>query len=346
MAERSVRSGASRRRVATAAAPAHPALGAGPPGEPVTAGNRAAPSVGRANRGQLPRLLLVASRPRQWPKNVLVFAAPGAAGLLGHGAVLARTALVAVLFVVASAGVYLVNDVLDADSDRQHPTKCRRPVASGALPVGVAVAAGAGLLALACAGAAPVGGTVLVGVLATYVGISLSYSFFLKRQPVVELACVASGFVLRAAAGGAAVHVAISPWFLIVTSACAFLIVAGKRSAELAALGPHGDAHRAVLAAYPVVFLRSVRAVAASVALMSYALWAFERAAQLDGGHGGAGDIAFRLSVVPFVLVILLLELALEAGRGGAPEDLALSDRRLQVIGFAWVALVAVGIYT
>ena len=290
-------------------------------------------------------LLLRASRPRQWVKNILVLAAPGAAGALGRPTVLGRSVATVALFVAVSAGVYLLNDVLDADADRAHPDKCRRPVASGALSGRLATGSGLVLVLAALAGSWLLAGAALTIVVGAYVAVNATYSLGAKTIPVVELAFVASGFVLRAVAGGAAVHLGISPWFLMVTSAGALFVVAGKRSAELEALGGDG-LHRKVLSGYPPAFLRSVRVVAVTVAVVSYVLWAFGRAPQLDLHHSDADDVVFRLSTVPFVAALLSTELAFEKGRGGAPEDLALEDRTLQWLGALWLALVAFGIYT
>lgn len=290
-------------------------------------------------------MLLRASRPRQWVKNVLVFAAPGAAGVLDRSSVVGRSVAAAGLFVAVSAGVYMLNDVLDADADRAHPGKRHRPVASGALPAPLAVACGCLLVLAALAGSWMLAGSAITLVVGVYVVVNAGYSLGAKRLPVVELAFVASGFVLRAVAGGAAVHLAISPWFLMVTSAGALFVVAGKRSSELSAQGA-GGRHRKVLGSYPPAFLRSVRAVALTVAVVSYVLWAFGRAPQLDLHHGDADDVVFRLSTVPFVVALLTTELAFEKGRGEAPEELAMRDRSLQWLGALWLALVAFGIYT
>ncbi|MCU1489923.1 MAG: UbiA family prenyltransferase [Acidimicrobiaceae bacterium] len=305
------------------------------------------PTLAPARRAGGPaRALLRAARPRQWPKNVLVLAVPTAAGDLGRSAVLGRSVVAAGLFLAASAGIYLVNDAIDAPQDRLHPEKSSRPVASGELPVGLALAVGAMLLAASIGLAAAYSSASLAGVVGAYVVISLSYTFWLKQVPVVELACVASGFVLRAVAGGAAVHLPVSPWFLAVASSGALLIVAGKRSAELATLQERSGAHRRVLDAYSDTYLRFVRTVAATLAVTSYGLWAFSRASQLDVGRSDTDDLVFRLSVVPFVIAVLVLELALQHGEGGAPERLALSSRPLQLLGAIFLGLVLVGIYT
>ena len=296
--------------------------------------------------GPFLRSVLIAMRPRQWIKNLLVFAAPGAAGLLGRPGVLGRTTLAAGIFLIASAGTYLVNDAIDAPSDRVHPEKRNRPIAAGEISTTFAIVIGASLLVLAILAATFLYGLQLASVIGAYVAITVSYTIWLKRVAVVELACVSAGFVLRAVAGGAAVHIPISPWFAIVTSSAALLVVTGKRSAEIDALGEDGAAHRQVLERYPQAFLRSLRTLAAAVAIIAYCVWAFERAAHVDIGRPDADNIFFELSIIPFVLGVVSVELAIERGDGGAPEELVLRNRAIQVLALACLALVAVGIYT
>jgi len=156
---------------------------------------------------------------------------------------------------------------------------------------------------------------------------------------------VAAGFALRAVAGGAAAHVTLSPWFLMVASFGSLLVVAGKRSVEKAIMKDRGERHRATLTAYPVAFLRSVRMLAMSVTVTTYCLWAFQRAGRLAPADRPEDLVWFELSIIPFVLAVLLVELAIEQGRGGEPEDLALKDRGLQVLGLAWLAMLVCGIY-
>ncbi len=288
--------------------------------------------------------LLRAMRPRQWTKNVLVFAAPAAAGAISHTGPLVRTLSAFGIFVAASSCTYLVNDVIDCESDRRHPLKRNRPVASGALAPTSATSAAIVLGTAAVAAAAFIGVSLALIVIA-YLTISLAYSFGLKRVPVVELVCVGSGFTLRAVAGGAAAHVVISPWFLVMTSFGALLIVAGKRSSEQSMLGEGQRSHRKVLGAYPVAFLRGVQALAVLVTITTYCLWVFERAAGLRPGDRSEDLILFELSIIPFVLGVLVLQFAFSRGRGGQPEELVLSDHALQLLGVAWVALLICGIY-
>jgi decaprenyl-phosphate phosphoribosyltransferase len=279
-------------------------------------------------------------------KNLLVFAAPGAAGLIFHVAVFWRCVAAFAIFVAASGATYLVNDVLDKDADRLHPLKRSRPIAAGLLPIALAWACAAALAAAALLGAGLLAGGTLTIVVGTYMAISVAYSLGLKRLPVIEMACVGSGFVLRAMAGGAAVHVALSPWFLLVTSFGALFVVGGKRSSEHKMLGDDRADHRAALGEYPATFLRVVRTMAASVCVTTYCLWAFDRYNHLDVRVRGGHLVWFELSIVPFVLAVLAVELAVEKGLAGAPEELALKDRTLQALGLAWVGLLLIGIYS
>ncbi len=290
------------------------------------------------------RALLRATRPRQWVKNLLVFAAPVAAGVIVHTGPLVRTIAAFWIFVAASACTYLVNDVIDRQVDRLHPVKRNRPVASGRLPARPALMTAAALGAISVIAAALVSAA-LATVVVAYLLISLTYSLWLKRVPIVELACVAAGFTLRAVAGGAASHLSISPWFLVVTSFGALLIVAGKRSSEQSLLGDRQGTHREALGAYPAGFLNSVRILAMSVTVTTYCLWAFERAARLLPADHAEDLIWFELSIIPFVLAVLAVELAFDRNRGGEPEELALADHLLQLLGAAWVVLLLLGIY-
>ncbi|MCZ7535189.1 MAG: decaprenyl-phosphate phosphoribosyltransferase [Acidimicrobiia bacterium] len=284
-----------------------------------------------------PTALLRLARPRQWLKNVLVFAAPAAAGILDQGDVLAKTVIAFVCFCLAASGTYYLNDALDVQVDRAHPTKRNRPVASGAVSVGTAKLMGVALLVapIALAFAASWRLALVVG---SYAALTVAYSAWLKHEAVLDLAAVAAGFVLRTIAGGVAVGVPISEWFLIVAGSGSMFMVTGKRSAELLELGDEAAAHRPSLAHYSRAYLNYVRGVASAVAILAYCLWAFERSA-LSGN-----EVWYQLSAVPFVIGILRYALLLEQGRGGAPEDLVLGDRMLQAIGLTWAVVFAVAV--
>ncbi len=282
------------------------------------------------------------SRPRQWVKNVLVLAAPVAAGRIWDPPTLAPALLALVAFTVLASGVYWVNDALDATTDRLHPGKRRRPVAAGrvrattALYGGLVLELGALLLALLAVGPA------LAGVLAGYALLQLAYSVQLKRVPVAELMVVASGFVIRAMAGGVATDIALTEWFLIVTSFGALFVVAGKRYAESLAMGDLAGEHRAVLDRYPQAFLQQVVGVCLAVTLLAYCLWAFRTSTIITGP---APSLWVAMSVVPVTLVSLRYLLLVAAGRSGEPEDLLLRDRVIAVGALVAATMVLFGLY-
>jgi decaprenyl-phosphate phosphoribosyltransferase len=278
------------------------------------------------------------ARPKQWAKNVLVVAAPGAAGVLLHPLPLFRTAVAFVCFCLAASSTYFINDALDVESDRANPLKRNRPIAAGEVSVRTAISVAIGLIlgAVALSFAARWQLALVVG---GYFVLTLSYSLWLKHEPVLDLGAVAAGFVLRAVAGGVAVGVPISPWFLIVAGAGSLFMVTGKRSAELRQVGSGVVSHRRSLQGYTESFLSYVRAVASSVAILAYCLWAFEKSAAV-------GEQAwFELSIVPFTLGLLRYALLLSHGQGEAPEDVVLSDRVLLGIGVVWVVCFAIAVH-
>lgn len=292
----------------------------------------------RTAGSSLPAGLLRAARPKQWVKNVLVAAAPGAAGVLGERRVIEHTALAFAAFCVVASGTYLLNDVRDVEADRRHPTKQRRPIAAGEVPEGVALVAGIVAIAAGLAIALTVNWK-FAAVVGVYIGITVGYSVWLKHVTVVDIAAVASGYVIRAVAGGVAVPVPISEWFLIVASFGSLFMVAGKRHGEHLDLGEERANIRPSLGEYPLSYLRYIWMISSGVAITGYCLWAFEQAALRTGFPW------YQLSIIPFVLAVLRYALLLEGGHGSAPEDLVLGDRTLQVLGVVWVAVFAGGVY-
>jgi decaprenyl-phosphate phosphoribosyltransferase len=280
------------------------------------------------------RAVLRATRPGQWTKNLLVFAAPAAAGGVADGAAPAVAATF-VAFCLAAAATYLVNDVRDAEADRRHPRKCTRPIAAGlvtprqALAVAAAAAAGAAV-------AAWWAGWVVFGVVAGYVALTTLYSAGLKRVAVVELFAVAAGFVLRTVAGAVAGGVELSEWFVLVASAGALLVVAGKREAELRRAGADAGT-RAVLADYTPSFLASARTLSAGVMLVAYCLWAFSP-------DPAAVGVWAQLSVLPFAAAVLRYMQLADAGRAERPERLLLTDRLVVGAGAVWAAVYLAGV--
>ncbi len=280
------------------------------------------------------------ARPKQWIKNVLVFAAPGAAGVLSHGTKLSQSVATFLLFCAMASGVYFLNDSLDAAADRLHHTKRFRPVANGELSVSLATTIGVVLIIVSLLAGSIFVTPRLLFVMGTYVVINISYCLWLKHEPVVDMVAVASGFALRAIAGGIATGVILSDWFLIVTMSGSLFMVAGKRHAEHVDLGVERASHRSTLSQYSLAYLRYVRAVSSGVTLTAYCLWAFEKAA-----HPGDQSIFFRLSIVPFLIIVLRYALILDTGKGGAPEEIVLGDRRLQITGLIWLAVFLLGVY-
>jgi decaprenyl-phosphate phosphoribosyltransferase len=281
--------------------------------------------------------LVAAMRPRQWLKNVLVFAAPLAAGSIFESDVLLPSIVAFVAFCLMSSATYLINDIRDVDADRAHPTKRTRPIAAGELSPGAAAAA-AGVLAVVSLGLALWVNLGLFGVLLAYAAFTLSYSLFLKHEPVIELALLAMGFLLRAIAGGVAAELPISRWFLIVAGFGSLFMAAGKRFSELvSADADDGGPRRRSLAGYTPAYLRFVWGTSAAVAITAYCLWAFEV------GLAESSLPWAEWSVLPFVLGILRYAVDVDRGDAEAPEDVVLHDKVLLAMGAAWLVLFGLG---
>jgi len=282
-------------------------------------------------------------RPVQWVKNALIGVAPAAAGQIHEAGVLRHTGVAFASFCALSSAIYILNDLRDIDQDRLHPKKQYRAIASGELSKAVAYVASIVLAIVAFtipfAIWHPQG---LLLILGLYFAISISYSFFLKQVPVIELGVVASGFFLRAYAGAVASHLYVSSWFLVVISFGALFLVIGKRESELKSVGVRGT--RKVLSEYTPQFLHSALTMCATVVVTGYCLWAFDTSSTgLSSVHHNI--VPIRLTVVPVVFAILFIMRSAEAGKGQSPEDLVLHDRVVQVLGLIWIALVYVGIY-
>jgi decaprenyl-phosphate phosphoribosyltransferase len=282
---------------------------------------------------------LRAMRPRQWVKNILVAAAPLAAGRLFESQVLVDVALAFVAFCLVSATVYLINDVRDLEEDRLHPRKRFRPIASGELSVrsAVVIAAIVGTLGFGIGFYTSIG----LGItLTVYLILQLLYSAFLKHLPVVDLAMVASGFLLRAIAGGVAADIPLSQWFLLVASFGSFFMVAGKRYSEMKALGADAGTRRS-LTRYSESYLRFAWMLAAVMVLISYSLWAFEN----RDGHPFLGVPWTAISIAPFTLGLLQYALEVDSGNAGEPEEVVLHDHVLQGIGLVWLVVIFIAVF-
>ena len=276
-----------------------------------------------------------ALRPLQWTKNAVVLAALVFDKKIFEVEPVGRSLLAVLVFCALSSGVYLINDVRDAPSDRLHPTKRRRPVASGELAPARAVAIAVGLFAIGFIGAwltRPAFLAVAVG----YVALMVVYSLGLKRLVILDVFAIATGFVLRAAGGAVALDVAISPWLLVCTMLLALFIGFGKRRHELASL-PEAVAHRANLDAYSVPLLDQLIGIIASATVMAYAFYTFD-ALTLPRNHA-------MMLTIPFVAYAIFRYLFLihRRGLGGSPEALLFADRPLLLAIVGWgLASVAI----
>jgi decaprenyl-phosphate phosphoribosyltransferase len=288
-----------------------------------------------------PNLLLgmiKACRPKQWPKNVLVFVAPAAAGVINDWYHLKLTIVGFVAFCMVSSATYLLNDILDVESDRKHPTKRNRPIAAGVVAVPLAIAM-AVVLFVGGLGVALVDNRNLALVVATYAVLTTTYSLFLKAIPVIDLVILSAGFILRLLGGAYAAEVPVSDWFLIISLFGSLFIAAAKRFAEKKELGDRAAELRPTLGEYSLEYLNFLRAVSVTALVMSYCLWAVERA-HLDDASPWA-----QLSIIPFLIAVLRYALLVDQGKGSAPEDVILHDRQMQIMGVVWAAILMIGIY-
>jgi 4-hydroxybenzoate polyprenyltransferase len=290
--------------------------------------------------------LITACRPRQWPKNLLVYAS-ALFSFRSDQQIWFNSTVALVSFCLISSTIYLVNDIIDLEADRAHPSKCRRPIASGALPVPFALAAAAVLFCASLAVAASVSQG-LAGVILAYALIQLAYCLQLKRQPLLDIFCIASGFLLRALAGLVATGLGASPWFLLTIGLLALFLAVEKRKAELRISIERGVVTRHVLMRYSLPLLQRLESLVASSAFMAYALWS-------AGPTLKGAPTSWMLLSVPFVLVgifryQLLSDPEESQRRAGAnpdqttekPEEILLGDRGIHLILLGWLLTVVV----
>ncbi|SMH49562.1 decaprenyl-phosphate phosphoribosyltransferase [Rathayibacter oskolensis] len=285
------------------------------------------------------RALIAAMRPRQWLKNVLVLAAPLAAGRFLEPDILVACVIAAIAFSLASSGGYMLNDLLDIESDRAHPTKRFRAIPSGALPERVAWVAAVVLMVVPVLVTFLVGFTWFAATLAAYLVMQISYCIWLKHEPVIDILIVAGGFVLRAISGAAVADIPLTQWFLLAVSSGSLFMVAGKRYSEkLQSEGKEESHTRSTLKVYTAGYLRFIWSVAASLTMISYALWAL-----FINGENSLWSMA---SVVPFGAALFLYALDIERGRASAPEDIVLGNLRLLICGALFAVLFVIAIMT
>jgi 4-hydroxybenzoate polyprenyltransferase len=304
---------------------------------PVAASGTAAHAVpGRS----LALHLLLSLRPAQWTKNLLVFAGLLFGRRLFDPASVVDAVSAFAVFCALSGVVYLVNDVADRDSDRLHPLKSRRPIASGALPVPVAMAVALGLGSAALASAFVIG-PAFAAVATAYLALQVLYSFALKHLVIIDVLTIAVGFVLRAVGGAVAVHVEISHWLLVCTILLALFIALAKRRHEIVLLAADAATHRPILGEYTPYLLDQMIGVVTASTLISYIFYTISPETQAKFGTAWLG------LTIPFPLygIFRYLYLVHQREGGGSPADLLLTDRPLLACVALWALTVAVIIY-
>ncbi|CAN5529425.1 decaprenyl-phosphate phosphoribosyltransferase [soil metagenome] len=272
---------------------------------------------------------ILAMRPKQWMKNVLVFAAlVFSANLFDLGLIL-EVSLAFVCFCMASSAVYFLNDLRDREEDRHHPVKQFRPIAAGQVAPEHAMVMSA-VLALVALGAGLYIAPAFAGVLAGYMLLNISYSMYLKHFVIVDVFSISTGFVLRAAGGAVVLGVPISPWLYVCTIVLSLFIGFGKRRSELVLLEDDAGSHRKNLDEYSAPLLDQYIVVTAGATVMAYSLYTVV-APNLPSNH-------LMMATIPFVLygIFRYLFLVHQRQEGGAPEQLILTDRPLLGSVFLW----------
>jgi 4-hydroxybenzoate polyprenyltransferase len=275
------------------------------------------------------RPLIETMRPKQWAKNMFIFAGLVFGKKLMHPELLIRNLLTFALFCLMSSTVYLINDVADIDKDRQHPTKRHRPLPSGRLRTRTAIIAAAlfALVSIPCAVLLdPQVGLISIA----YLAAMMAYSLLLKDFVIVDVLVVSAGYVLRVAAGVAVTGVPFSAWLYVCTTLLALFISFSRRRHELVVLEATADEHRSTLGEYSTRLLDEMISVVTSTTVMAYSLYTFF-------GPNAPSDQSMMLTI-PFVLygVFRYLYLIHVEGEGGTPEDVLFQDRPLLVDIALW----------
>jgi 4-hydroxybenzoate polyprenyltransferase len=282
--------------------------------------------------------IVLAMRPKQWTKNIILFAGLVFTRNLFDPAMLPRVAVAFAIFCAVSSAGYLVNDVLDVKRDRLHPTKRRRPIAAGEVTRTQALAAAVALGVPALAVATLLGWRFLA-LAAGYLALMLVYSRWLKEVVILDMLTVSIGFVIRAMAGAVAIDVAISPWLYLCTILLALFLVLGKRRHELVLLTDNASHHRQILREYSPPLLEAMMAVVTSSTIVAYSMYTFF-AESLPPNH-------YMMATIPFVLygVFRYLYLVYQKDEGGTPEELILKDAPLILDIGLWALAVLLIMY-
>jgi 4-hydroxybenzoate polyprenyltransferase len=283
--------------------------------------------------------LIRSMRPRQWTKNVFVFAALVFDKQLLIPESFVRTLAGFVLFCLVSSSVYIFNDIADIDADREHPQKRHRPIASGRLPLSVAWIAGIVLVLVALVGAYLLSEAFAL-VVAAYFLLNIAYSKWLKHVLIVDVLVLAAGFVLRVDAGVRLIHVErFSPWLYVVMTLLALYLGFGKRRAELALLSHDAASHRKVLQGYTIRLLDQYILIVTGMTIIGYALYTFS-APNVPANHSMMLTIPFVVYAIFRYLYLIEVE-----NSGGEPEEILLTDRPFQVSMLLWAVAVVMVFY-
>ncbi len=283
--------------------------------------------------------LLKSMRPKQWPKNALIFVALIFDRQLTNPVAFLHTLAGFILFCLISSAVYIINDVMDIEADRNHPTKRLRPIASGKLPISVARLA-VGVILMVVLPLAYLLSPYFAVIVLVYFLLNLAYSVYLKHIPILDVFALASFYVLRVAAGVVLIQVArFSPWLYVFTTFLSLFLGVGKRRAEMTLLAEGANTHRKVLEGYSIPLLDQMIMIVVTVTIVTYSLYTFS-APNLPANHT-------MMLTIPFVIygVFRYLYLIEIKKSGGAPEDVLFTDRPLQVDILLWGLAVLVVMY-
>jgi len=276
-------------------------------------------------------------RPRQWTKNLAVFAAVLFSHNIQNLDMLATVCLAFVALCFASSALYASNDAIDAERDRKHPTKCNRPVAAGEISVAQAWGIAGVFLAVSLGLSYLLGMSFLAAVVA-YVVLQALYSVALKNIAIVDMLTIAAGFVIRAAAGALVIDVPVSPWLVLCAGLLALFLAAAKRRHELTLLRDTSREHRPVLAEYSAELLDSFMVTLSAATITSYALYTFFEA---------AAPHYLMMLTIPFVIygILRYQMLVLMHGGGGQPEEILLGDKPILRCIVLWVVCTIAILY-
>lgn len=286
------------------------------------------------------KLIWVSARPWEWIKNLFIFAGLFFSQNLLNSVLAMKTFAAFALFCVASSGVYLFNDVCDREEDRQHPQKRQRPIPSGQVDATLALATASGLLLIAMGGALLLH-TLFGLIVVAYLVLNLAYSRILKHVVIIDVFCIAAGFMLRVIAGAVVIEVRMSHWLLICTMLLALFLGFSKRRHELLASGGAPALHRPVLSEYDPVFLDMMIGIVTGSTVISYALYTISDETIQK----------FRtdklIFTIPFVLygIFRYLYLVYHKQEGGSPAQTILTDRPLLISVFLWSVAAGVVLY-